>query len=124
MSNITEHRMSHLRNLSDMTVSSTSNRVPSPTPPHTPPAINVGFRHGAVSPPFPSPPSAFDDGRGGDGDYLSGHHSQRYYGESSSSGGGGHTGLSRVPGTTTSLRMSIFRENTEDLGDSPQHNTR
>ncbi|KAI0532608.1 hypothetical protein GGR58DRAFT_161003 [Xylaria digitata] len=105
LSRISEHHMSHLRNLSAGTVSSTS----AASIPPTPPAIQTGF-NGPVSPPLPSPPSALD---GDDaGDYVSVHQSRN-----------AHAGPSRVPGTSSSLRQSIFRENTDDLGDSPTRAT-
>ncbi|KAI0871529.1 hypothetical protein GGS24DRAFT_492145 [Hypoxylon argillaceum] len=114
LSNISDHHMSHLRNLSGATVSSTSNRAggPSPSPPQTPPATQTGFfHHGPVSPPLPSPPSAFEDHDAGD--YMRGY--QGYQG----GGGSSSHGLSRVPGTTNSLRLSVFRESKDDLGDAP-----
>ncbi|KAI1127198.1 hypothetical protein F5Y10DRAFT_243372 [Nemania abortiva] len=114
LSNISEHHASHLRNLSDATVSSTSNGAEG-SPPNTPPATRMDFRHGAVSPPLPSPPSALDDRDVGD--YIS-YQSMNpgYHGSSSSV----HAGPSRVPGTTSSLRLSVFRESTDDMGDAPK----
>ncbi|RWA10179.1 hypothetical protein EKO27_g4916 [Xylaria grammica] len=108
LSRISEHHMSHLRNLSGGTVSSTS----AASLPPSPPAMQTGFNNGPVSPPLPTPPSALDDA----GDYVSVHQSRNAYGAPS-----------RAPGTSSSLRLSIFRENTDDLGDSPgkaAHNTR
>ncbi|TGJ87386.1 hypothetical protein E0Z10_g1383 [Xylaria hypoxylon] len=99
LSRISEHHMSHLRNLSGATVSSTS----APSLPPSPPATQTGF---------PSPQSALDEHDAGD--YVCVHQSRNAY-------------PSRVPGTSSSLRLSIFRENTDDLGDSPTkaaHNTR
>ncbi|KAI0453636.1 hypothetical protein F5B21DRAFT_276848 [Xylaria acuta] len=118
LSRISEHHMSHLRNLSGGTVSSTSNSAPSP--PTTPPAMQMGFNIGPVSPPLPSPPSAVDDHEAGD--YMSMYQSMGPAGQQGSSA---HAGPSRGAGTSSSLRLSIFRENSEDLGDRPsQSHTR
>ncbi|KAI1272581.1 hypothetical protein F5Y07DRAFT_403291 [Xylaria sp. FL0933] len=114
LSRYSDQHTSHLRNLSGGTVSSTS----APSVSSSPPGINSGFDNGPVSPPLPSPPSAVDEFNDA-GDYVSAHQSHSQVGQ--------QAGLSRVPGTTSSLRMSIFRENSEDLGDSPgkaAHNTR
>ncbi|KAI0404594.1 hypothetical protein F4802DRAFT_615466 [Xylaria palmicola] len=112
LSRISEHHMTHLRNLSGGTVSSTSNTAP--TPPQTPPATRTGFNNGSVSPPLPSPPSALDDHEAGD--YLSVYQNLN---QTSHHGSNGQAGPSRGPGTSSSLRLSIFRENTDDLGDLP-----
>ncbi|KAK5624900.1 hypothetical protein RRF57_000616 [Xylaria bambusicola] len=108
LSGFGEQAISHLRNLSGGTVSSTAPSVAS-----TPPAVQAGF-NGPVSPPLPSPPSAVD---GHDaGDYITGHHHGRY-----------RPGPSRTPGTNSASRSSMFREDAEDLGDSSTragHNTR
>ncbi|KAI1297979.1 hypothetical protein F5Y03DRAFT_386811 [Xylaria venustula] len=105
------HMSEHHRNLSGGTVSSTS----APSLSSSPPNIYTGFDNGPVSPPLPSPPSAHDDDNNA-GDYMSVHQSGRQY-----------AGSGRGPGTSNSLRMSIFRENADDLGDAsgqPAHNTR
>ncbi|KAI0425552.1 hypothetical protein F5Y09DRAFT_346581 [Xylaria sp. FL1042] len=102
----------HQRNLSGGTISSTS----APSISSSSPAIHAGFDNGPVSPPLPSPPSALDDYNDA-GDYVAVHQSRN----------GAQTGPSRVPGTSSSLRTSVFHENSEDLGDSPgqaAHNTR
>lgn len=109
---ISEHRMSHLRNLSGATVSSTSNAGSSL--PSTPPPMQTSFNSGPVSPPLVSSPTPLDDHDAGD--YISAHQGiTGHYGSSS------HAGLSRGPGGSGSLRLSVFRENTDDLGDAPNH---
>ncbi|KAI1748219.1 hypothetical protein F4782DRAFT_543001 [Xylaria castorea] len=112
MSRISEHHMSHLRNLSGETVSSNS----APSPPTTPPAMQMRFNIGPVSPPLPSPPSAVDDREAGD--YMSMHQGM---GTTGQRGNGAQVGPSRGPRPSSSLRLSIFRENSEDLGDRPTH---
>ncbi|KAI1422303.1 hypothetical protein F5Y12DRAFT_799738 [Xylaria sp. FL1777] len=107
LSRISERHMSHLRSLSHDTVSSTS----APSLSSTPPAIHAGFDNGPVSPPLPSPPSAVDD-HDAAGDYVSARQAL------------GGAGLSRVPGTSSSERRSVFRESKEDLGDLAGRNTR
>ncbi|KAI0908177.1 hypothetical protein F4823DRAFT_564049 [Ustulina deusta] len=120
MSRISEKHVSHLRNLSNTTVSSTSaHSIQSMSPP-----MHTGFNNRPISPPLPSPPSAFDDLDAGD--YVSAHQRRNPTGQQY--GSNAYAGPSRVPGTSSSLsRLSIFRENTDDLGDSATqaaHNTR
>ncbi|KAI0520781.1 hypothetical protein F5B22DRAFT_51505 [Xylaria bambusicola] len=108
LSGINEQAISHLRNLSGGTVSSTA-----PSMASTPPAVQTGF-NGPVSPPLPSPPSALDDHDAGD--YITAHHHARY-----------PPGPGRMPGTNSASRLSMFHEDAEDLGDSSTragHNTR
>ncbi|RYC53751.1 hypothetical protein CHU98_g12461 [Xylaria longipes] len=73
--------------------------------------MQTGF---PVSPPLPSPPSATDDRDATD--YMSMYQNMAPTGQR---GSNAHAGPSRVPGTSSSLRLSIFRENSEDLGDGP-----
>ncbi|KAI0185660.1 hypothetical protein EV127DRAFT_195456 [Xylaria flabelliformis] len=107
LSRISEHHMSHLRNLSGATVSSNS----APSPPTTPPAMQTGFTAGPVSPPLPSP---FDEREAGD--YVS---MYQHMGTTGQHGNSAQAGPSRGPRPSSSLRLSIFRENSEDLGDRP-----
>ncbi|KAI1113781.1 hypothetical protein F5Y14DRAFT_199263 [Nemania sp. NC0429] len=109
VSELSEHRMSHLRNLSGGTVSSTSNAATSL--PGTPPPMHTGFNDRSVSPQLVGSPTPLDDAADAAGDYMSARHGF---------GGGTHAGLSRGPGTSGSLRLSVFRENTDDLGDAPK----
>ncbi|KAI8628258.1 hypothetical protein F5Y19DRAFT_438726 [Xylariaceae sp. FL1651] len=112
MSRIGEREALHLRNVSNGTVSSTTNTAGSP--PSTPPAAITGFNMGPASPPVsPSPPSATD--RHGVADYMS-----VYQGMSPTmfSDNGPPAGSNPGVGTSNSLRRSIFRENTDDLGET------
>ncbi|KAI3317460.1 hypothetical protein HD806DRAFT_370474 [Xylariaceae sp. AK1471] len=105
MSHISERNASHLRNLSNGTVSSTSNTAGSL--PSTPPAIQTVFHNtGPVSPPLVSPPSAMEDHEAVD--YMSAYHAR----------GPTPAGSSRGTGAGNPSRRSIFRENSEDLGES------
>ncbi|KAI0469447.1 hypothetical protein F4859DRAFT_515941 [Xylaria cf. heliscus] len=111
LSRINESHMTHLRNLSGGTVSSTSNTAPSP--PTTPPAMQMSFNPGPVS-----PPSAADGHEAGD--YMSMH--QRM-GPVDPPDSNSQAGPSRNPGKSS--RSSVFQENPADLGDGPtQPNTR
>ncbi|KAI0100832.1 hypothetical protein GGR51DRAFT_339544 [Nemania sp. FL0031] len=125
LSHISEHGLSrigdspsHARNLSDTTVSSTSNAGGADDNP----SITMAMRHGAVSPPLPSPPlpspPTLDDATASD--YINAYQTMdpRYHGNSSA-----HAGPSRFPGTTSSLRASIFRESADDMGDEPHSRT-
>ncbi|KAI1172729.1 hypothetical protein F4777DRAFT_601324 [Nemania sp. FL0916] len=119
LSRISEHHMSHLRNLSGGTVSTTSNAgsgsVHAPSPP---PPIQTGFHSRNQSQDqdhddnidndgLISPPSAYNEHEAGD--YLMGMHR----GPSPI----GQAGPSRSF-TAGSLRRSVFRENADDMGDN------
>ncbi|KAI0441764.1 hypothetical protein F4803DRAFT_576167 [Xylaria telfairii] len=99
---ISDHRISHLRSLSDETVSSATNTVPSP--PTTPPATQSGFNSGLVSPPWPSP------------NIVDEHEARDYMSMSQSMGANAHAGPSRGSAPSGSSRLSAF---SEDLGDRP-----
>ncbi|KAI1817509.1 hypothetical protein GGS20DRAFT_12177 [Poronia punctata] len=110
MSRMSERDTSHLRNLSNVTVSSTSNTAPSLPP--SPPAIQTAFgslNTGNDGHAPPSPSSVID---GLDGvDYLDTYHGRGFVGPSV-------RGPSRGSNAT---RRSVFREHSDDLGDSPTH---
>ncbi|KAI0198936.1 hypothetical protein F4808DRAFT_451714 [Astrocystis sublimbata] len=117
VSRISDRHLAHLRNLSGNTVSSSSNMGPSP--PNTPPVMHAAFVAGPVSPPLPSPPSA-DSQQQEARDYVSMEQSvspidQRFNNAPPVGPGGRAAGRSG----SASMRASVFRENSDDLGDKP-----
>lgn len=105
--------MSHMRNLSGATVSSASDAAG---------PAQTFFDDRPVSPPWPSPPigSSEHNGGGGGGDPYPGVYQSMSPQALHDAQQNAQVGPSRgVAGSSGSLRLSVFRENSDDLGDSP-----
>ncbi|GAP93248.1 putative kelch repeat protein [Rosellinia necatrix] len=104
----------HQRNLSDGTVSTTSNVAP--TPPASPPMVEAGFAHHHGNAALVSPSlSATSEFASSGGDYMS----SRYQSMAPTTAPYGNGYQGHGQGATSPSRMSAFRENQDDLGDSP-----
>ncbi|KAI1339499.1 hypothetical protein F5Y15DRAFT_382727 [Xylariaceae sp. FL0016] len=131
VSNLSERETSHLRNISNATVSSATGTAASP--PGTPPPNYTGFAAhphqpypyqqpsiaGQVSPPLPvSPPSVGVASAGEASDYVSVHSPGRSLTNGSSGSGSGSVNGSSGTATASPFRRSVFRESTDDLGET------
>ncbi|KAI0394353.1 hypothetical protein F5Y17DRAFT_261189 [Xylariaceae sp. FL0594] len=105
VSRISERDASHLRNLSNGTVSTASNNNLRPSPPSSPTPLHAVFN--STTP--PSPPSAA----------LDGHEAVDYMDLYALRGGNASRGQGSLGSRRSTARQSIFRENQDDLGDSP-----